>query len=523
MSYRVVIPTAGTGSRLGSHTKYLNKSLVGIANRPTISHIIEQFPDDCEYVIALGHKGKLVRDFLELAYPEKIFYFVYVSHFEGINSGLGRTLIACKDYLQQPFVFISCDTLVKGEIRRPTHNWMGYTATEDISQYRTLEFDEDKITNICEKGVLNNKYAYIGLAGIFDFHLFWKKMLDNSDKAISLGESYGFRSLIRNSQVTPYNFRWFDTGNPVDLSNTRKLYEDSNGPNILEKENEAIWFVGDTVIKYSDDEIFISNRVKRSEELRGFVPEISSYRSNMYSYKKIQAAVLSELVDIPVFDKLLEFTKFFWIEYDLDSKNEKEFFNKCLKFYKNKTYTRIELFYKSTKKIDNNTVINGEKVQPLEELLEAVDWNWLSKGMAGRFHGDFHFENILWSEKNNKFTFLDWRQDFGGDLKVGDIYYDLAKLMHGIIINHGIITENRFTATWYGNEINYEFDRKKQLIQCEKRFCEYIISMGLDLKKVRVLTALIYLNIAALHHFPYSILLYGLGKKMLKDQMDVCS
>jgi hypothetical protein len=31
---------------------------------------------------------------------------------------------------------------------------------------------------------------------------------------------------------------------------------------------------------------------------------------------------------------------------------------------------------------------------------------------------------------------------------------------------------------------------------------------------------LIYLNIAALHHFPYSILLYGLGKKMLKNEME---
>jgi len=40
------------------------------------------------------------------------------------------------------------------------------------------------------------------------------------------------------------------------------------------------------------------------------------------------------------------------------------------------------------------------------------------------------------------------------------------------------------------------------------------------LKKVRVLTALIFLNIAALHHYPYSLLLYGLGKKMLHNELD---
>jgi hypothetical protein len=40
-----------------------------------------------------------------------------------------------------------------------------------------------------------------------------------------------------------------------------------------------------------------------------------------------------------------------------------------------------------------------------------------------------------------------------------------------------------------------------------------------DPKKVKVLTALIYLNIAALHHYPYSLLLYGLGKKILKEEL----
>ena len=78
MSYRVVIPTAGIGSRLEALTRYINKSLVSVANRPTLSHLIEQFPSDCEFVIALGYKGNLVRDFLELTYPHRTFFFVNV-------------------------------------------------------------------------------------------------------------------------------------------------------------------------------------------------------------------------------------------------------------------------------------------------------------------------------------------------------------------------------------------------------------------------------------------------------------
>ncbi len=116
MSLRVCIPTAGIGSRLGELTKFVNKSLVSIANRPILSHLIEQFSEDCEFVIALGFKGNLVREFLEIAYPLRRFFFVEVYPFEGEGSGLGHSLNCCSQYLQQPFIFISCDTLVKEKI-----------------------------------------------------------------------------------------------------------------------------------------------------------------------------------------------------------------------------------------------------------------------------------------------------------------------------------------------------------------------------------------------------------------------
>ena len=41
------------------------------------------------------------------------------------------------------------------------------------------------------------------------------------------------------------------------------------------------------------------------------------------------------------------------------------------------------------------------------------------------FHGDLHFENITYNKKD-KYTLLDWRDNFSGILNYGDIYYDLA-------------------------------------------------------------------------------------------------
>ena len=516
MSYRVVIPTAGTGSRLNGLTKYINKSLVGIANRPAISHLIEQFPDDCEFVIALGHKGNLLRDFLELAYPERTFFFALVDPYDGDGSGLGLSLLACEQYLQQPFIFLSCDTLVQGKIPKPDHNWMGYAQVNDLFQYRTLQLQDDKLTEICEKGVIkNNIHPYIGLAGIYNYQDFWRTMHDGKYTAIEQGESYGIRHIIKGSNVSAYQFKWFDTGNPKALEITRKAYAKPNEPNILEKENEAIWFIGDTVVKYSDDKIFIANRVNRASELKGFVPDIYAHRANMYCYKIVEAEVLSNIVTLPIFDNLMNHCKSFWVAKILDAKQNERFKQNCLIFYKDKTLERVQLFYNNFEQSDDAVFVNGEKMPALNELLDAIDWNWLSDGLAGRFHGDFHFENILWSQEGQKFTFLDWRQDFAGDLTVGDIYYDFAKLMHGLIVNHGIIANDQYSALWKDGEIKYDLHRKQSLVECEHKFNNWIVSSGYDLKKVRILTALIYLNIAALHHYPYSLLLYGLGKKML--------
>ncbi len=520
MGYRVVIPVAGIGSRLEGLTKYINKSLVGISNRPIISHLIEQFPIDCEFVIALGYKGHLVKDFLELAYPDRIFMFSEVDPFYGKGSGLGLSLLSCEEYLQQPFVFISCDTLVKGKIPEPNSNWMGFSERPNLSEYRTLNVNNNDVSEICEKGVTrDNLKAYIGLAGISDFKDFWDAMQFDNTFAIEQGESYAMKELLKKKPITAYQFSWFDTGNLESLAIARKAYSSNDQPNILEKENEAIWFINDNVIKYSDDEKFIANRINRVNELNGFVPNIYANRSNMYCYKKVQGEVLSNIVTVKIFEDLLEKCQELWIQKKISKIKQIQFNDKCLKFYKNKTFDRVKLFYSNFNKKDNAKLINGEQINSLEALLNEIDWIWLSEGSAGRFHGDLHFENILYSN-NNSFTFLDWRQDFAGDLIIGDIYYDLAKIMHGLIINHGVIVNEQFNSVWQGDEIQFDFHRKKNLLDCERRFNNWIQENTYDLKKVRVLTALIFLNIAALHHYPYCILLYGLGKKMLKDELD---
>ena len=94
--------------------------------------------------------------------------------------------MSCKKYLQEPFVFTSCDTLVKEQIPSPKYNWMGFSNIKNLSLYRTLQINKQNIHQIYEKNKmkLGNNKAYIGLAGIKDYQDFWAAMEYGNQNAI---------------------------------------------------------------------------------------------------------------------------------------------------------------------------------------------------------------------------------------------------------------------------------------------------------------------------------------------------
>ena len=92
--------------------------------------------------------------------------------------------------------------------------------------------------------------------------------------------------------------------------------------------------------------------------------------------------------------------------------------------------------------------------------------------------------------------------------------------MHGLIISHDIISGDLYTFDRSMNEIRYDFLRKNINMDCENIFTEYIKKWGYDLKKVKLMTALIFLNIAKFHHYPYCHLLFYLGKYLLFKEVE---
>jgi hypothetical protein len=61
--------------------------------------------------------------------------------------------------------------------------------------------------------------------------------------------------------------------------------------------------------------------------------------------------------------------------------------------------------------------------------------------------------------------------------------------------------------------------QSKENKDCQKIFIEFLKDNNFSLIKVKIITSLIFLNIAGLHHYPYSIFLYYLGKSVLNQTL----
>jgi choline kinase len=507
--YKVLLTTSGIGSRLGDLTKFTNKSLIRIGQKPALSYIVESYPDNIEIVVTLGHFGDHVKDFLELAYPNKKFKFVYVDKYEGVGSSLLYSINCAKKYLQCKFIFNASDTIITEKIPNLDKNWLAGAKQKNSAQYRSFDVQKNKIVRINEKGQLNYDYDYIGLCGIKDYKLFWKQLeqvLNDRKEDSSLSDCHVIEQMLKKTEFTYKEFTsWLDIGNVDSLNESRKKCKDKF--EILDKVDESIFLFDKFIIKFFYDKKICKDRVDRVKYLNGICPIILGYKSNFYKYTKAKGEVLSKVVDIYKFKKLLEFAnKKLWIKVNTDV-----VFNKtCERFYKDKTIERINKTLIKHNIKDSEDIINGIKIPKTLDLISSIDFKSLCSDSASYFHGDFILDNIIYNK--NQFILIDWRQDFGGIIQYGDKYYDLSKLNHSLILNHDIINRNLFFIKNENNKISCDILRSNILCDCQKVFNEFIKDNNLNQNKINILTSLIWLNMSPLHEYPLSLFLYYFGK-----------
>lgn len=512
-NYRVLITTSGLGQKLGYLTEYTNKALVRIGKKPAISYILENYPNDTEFVITLGHFGNQVKAFLNLVYPEKKITFVKVDNYEGRGSGLGYSMLQARHYLQLPFIYQASDTLVHEKAPPPIdNNWIGGFRGANSADYASFNVAKNRVTNINEKGALNYDFLHIGLIGVKDYKEYW-------DSLFQLYKSKANSSMVNDSDVMnmmlgkniPFEIRefktWQDIGNVDGLNKAREASVDKF--QILDKRDESIFLFDKFVVKFYADETKVKAKLKRAKLLSPLTPKILGSRKNFYKYRYCDGDLYSKVATPTDFQKFLE-----WSEKKLWKKRtivENGNFKKAVyKFYHDKTIQRVDKFLEMNSIKDTDDIINGQSIPSIKKIIEQIDFDWLCAGDQRLIHGDYILENIL--KTGAKYILLDWREDFGGLYRSGDIYYDLAKLNHNLTVNHDIVYNNLYSVSNYDGQIECEIYRKQNLVLCQEVLFKFIADRGYDLEKVKLLSSIIWLNMSPLHHYPFNKFLFYFGK-----------
>ena len=512
MIYKVCILAAGEGKRMLPLAKNFNKALLPINFKAAITHIIEKFSKEIEIIIAIGHEKEKIVQYVSCAHPDRKIQFVEIDNISKPGSGPGYSLLCCKKYLETPFIFSSVDTIVKENIPKPDHNWLGVAPVKKTEDYCTISAKNNFIIKLDDKIKCKNTKAFIGLAGIKDFKYFFSSL--EQDQLLIQNErqvSSGFRSLIK-KKLYSKSFTWYDIGSVNGYNYAKKKLSQQKKYFNFEKTDEYIYFIGDKVIKFFQDKKIVHQRYLRAKELSGICPKIENKTDFFYSYKKIDGTTIYNSKKTIVVKKLLVWLdKNLWKRKNLDYKKISSFRNSCRSFYFSKTIDRLNTYYRKYKLNNPSKSINGEKIDTVSQLLSKIDFNWLCKGIPTKIHGDLQFDNILLTT-NNSYSLLDWRHNFSEILEYGDMYYDLAKLNGGIYVSYQKIKKNFFTYEENSDDIKLSIKSDLFLKESKKILNNFIKKKKLDIHKIEILTGIIFLNMAPMHHEPFSHFIYHLGR-----------
>jgi NDP-sugar pyrophosphorylase family protein/quercetin dioxygenase-like cupin family protein len=509
----VLILAAGMGSRLGNLTKNINKAMLPINNKAIISYIIDKFPKEYEFVVCLGYKGEELKQYCQLAHPEHKFTFVEIDKYEGEESGPGYSSLQCKQHLQRPFYFVVADCIIDSKMPHLDGNWLGAYPTAYPEKYSTVEIDKnDNVLSFTNKNVEGFDQAFIGLASIWDYNIFWNELETN----IKNGEIVSaFKNTSKYPNFKAKHLKWLDTGNLDDLNRTKEHFNDESLS--LSKTTGEIVYKTNKLVKFHPDKNNIKNKSERAQILNQLIPNNFKNTDNFISYDWELGNTLYEYDSFSIYSKFLNDLKIN-IHKSKQYKGDKKIFDN---FYGVKTGNRVEKFTNrfGIEYFTQKYNINNKDYNSLQSILPNIELDqFYNNPLYTLFHGDLQFDNIIYNPSNNKFTYIDWRESFGGLTEGGDVYYDLAKLYGGSIIPYNIMKdENSILLVEGSTAINYSYPVSKNLNEFKKYYENWIIENGFNLDKIKLITAIIFLNMAPLHEDKFGKMLWFKSIELLSD------
>jgi glucose-1-phosphate thymidylyltransferase len=267
---KAIIPVAGIGTRLRPHTHTVPKSLIPVAGKPILGHIMDKLTDAgvSEFIIVIGYLGDKIEEFVTQNYPNVDAKFVI----QTVGKGVGHAIYLTKEHwtANDELLVVFGDTIVEVDLdtflKSETNN-LGVMKVEDPRQFGVAEIDGDrKITRMVEKPTMpKSNLALVGLNFIKNSGLFLDCLNEIIDQEIKTQNEYHLtdalmRMIDKGSTFTITEVdNWFDCGKKEIILETNKtLLEHNHYQKHRNKDNihnsiivEPVYIAADAVIKNS--------------------------------------------------------------------------------------------------------------------------------------------------------------------------------------------------------------------------------------------------------------------------------
>ncbi|MFP3853300.1 MAG: sugar phosphate nucleotidyltransferase [Anaerolineales bacterium] len=247
---KIVIPTAGFGTRLRPHTWSKPKPLVSVAGKPVLGHVLDMFrtvPDVDEVVFIIGYLGEQIEEYVSEAYPDLPTRYVVQEQMLGQS----HAIWLAREGLEGPMLMAFVDTLIDVDLSFLADTEVDAIAwvkeVEDPRRFGVADLNEQgRVERLVEKPEdLSNNLAVVG------FYYFKEakellsaieKQIDSGDKlkgefyladAINYMLNEGLEMRVETVDV------WEDCGKPEPLLKTNRYLLDHGRDNSDEAQREG--------------------------------------------------------------------------------------------------------------------------------------------------------------------------------------------------------------------------------------------------------------------------------------------
>lgn len=504
MKANVLISTAGPGTRMATVYPEIHKSLLPYNGKPILFEIINIIPKKFLICIILGHKSEQIKNFLAIMFPKRKFEFVYVDDWTSKNSGTAYSLKFATDSIQDSFWYLPCDGVYT------EMDFFSIKSSEDLfivskienneaKEYLTLELKNKRVFSKKFKKKIDKQstYAFTGAMRILDKNKFFTKLEKLNSKE--------FIDVINPGALTYITENWIDLGN-------LESYQKNNSVQAFDfsKKDEFTYEFEKLVLKWWANPAIAQLKMKKPNHMPEVFPKNSISIGEFYRYDLAKGVTFYDSVNPVNFQNFLD-----WMVAKVWKSKNLDITSDLSNFYKEKTISRIKMLGTKLNSKEYNPInVDGVDVKNWKHYFEQINWDMLINSNSPAFiHGDLQFDNIIHDKKTDRFVLIDWRYEFGNQDLYGDLYYDFAKLLGGILLNYKLIKNG---------ELNFQFNKGKAKIttpsvQNKEELIKILektaLNANLDITKIRLLVPLILWNMAPLHKEPFSSICWSLGLK----------